>query len=270
MLIFFDIDGTLIDETTHEVPKSALEAVKEAREAGHICIINTGRSKKLVEADAHKIQGFDGMLMGCGTMVVYHGETLLHKTYTAEETRYLIEGLRKHKIDACLEGETNNYFDLPEYMAHDSWKEFSTYFTHLHYGDFSDLLEHYGSYEGKVYDWDKMFCYAGSTEAMNAFMEEYGQDLELVDRKKGFFEIMPKGYSKASGIVFLAEKLGIPMEETVAIGDSSNDIPMIECAHIGIAMGNSTPDVKAIADHVCADIDKDGIADALRWLGAIK
>ena len=49
MLIFFDIDGTMIDEETKVVPESAIEAVRRARENGHVCVINTGRSKKLVD-----------------------------------------------------------------------------------------------------------------------------------------------------------------------------------------------------------------------------
>ena len=81
---------------------------------------------------------------------------------------------------------------------------------------------------------------------------------------------MPKGCSKASAIELVAEKLGISVDETVAIGDSSNDIPMIERAHIGIAMGNATEDVKEIADFVTGAVEQDGILKALKWLGAVE
>lgn len=258
MLIFFDIDGTLIDEETHLMPESAREAIEQARKAGHICVINTGRSKKLVDADIDKLEGFDGMLMGCGTMIVYHGEVLLHKTFSKRETELMIEGLRKYQIDACLEGAENNYFDVPERMQNECWKEFASGFAHLHYGTFEDAPGHC----------DKFYCYAGDKERMDLFMAEYGHNLEYVDRKKGFFEVMPKGYSKASAMDTLADLLGIPMEETAAIGDSSNDIPMIARAHIGIAMGNASADVREIADYVASELQKDGIADALHFLGA--
>ena len=78
---------------------------------------------------------------------------------------------------------------------------------------------------------------------------------------------MPKGFSKASAMNFVADALKIPMNRTVAIGDSSNDIPMISRAAIGIAMGNATEDVKEIADYVTTDVDSDGIWNALKWLG---
>ena len=104
---------------------------------------------------------------------------------------------------------------------------------------------------------------------MEEFSREFADRLEIVDRKKGYYEIMPKGYSKASGIRFLADALGVDMAQTVAVGDSSNDIPMLECAGVSIAMGNATDDVKALADYVTTDVEENGIENALRWLGAI-
>ena len=59
------------------------------------------------------------------------------------------------------------------------------------------------------------------------------------------------------------------MSETAALGDSTNDIPMLECAHIGIAMGNASKSVKAAADYVTTDLEKDGVWNALNWLGVL-
>ena len=104
---------------------------------------------------------------------------------------------------------------------------------------------------------------------MEAFYREFAGELDFVDREKGFYEIMPKGVSKASGIRFLADKLHIPMEDTVAIGDSNNDIPMLQCAHTSIAMGNASKAVLDMADYVTDDVNKGGIQKALQWIGAI-
>ena len=59
------------------------------------------------------------------------------------------------------------------------------------------------------------------------------------------------------------------MEDTVAIGDSNNDITMLECAGTSIAMGNSTQAVLEMADHVTTHVDQDGIWNALEWLGVL-
>ena len=57
------------------------------------------------------------------------------------------------------------------------------------------------------------------------------------------------------------------MEETAAIGDSSNDISMLAAAGHSIAMGNATAAVKELAEFVTTDVDGDGIRNALKWLG---
>ena len=98
---------------------------------------------------------------------------------------------------------------------------------------------------------------------------EFAEMLDFVDRDKGYFEVMPKGSSKASAMEYVAEYLNIPMSQTVAIGDGANDIPMLEAAECAIVMGNAPEDVKNLADYVTTDVDKDGIWNALKWLGVI-
>ena len=114
MLIFFDIDGTLIGEQSRVMLESTKEAIQAARKNGHICMINTGRSRKLVVPEVTRLTEFDGLLLGCGTMVEYHGEVLLHKTFAVSEGERIIAGLRKNRVDAVLEGSVNNYRDSQE------------------------------------------------------------------------------------------------------------------------------------------------------------
>ena len=259
MLIFFDIDGTLIGEETHRMTRSTAEAIKKARAAGHICIVNTGRTGKLILPNLFGETEFDGILMGCGTMIQYHEETLLHKTFTAEESLQIIEGLRKYRIDAILEGYRDNFCDSDDNIFSEDFLKFVHCFDSLEYKNYSEAPGHF----------DKFYAYTVNPSCMEEFSREFADRLEIVDRKKGYYEIMPKGYSKASGIRFLADTLGIDMAQTVAVGDSSNDIPMLECAGVSIAMGNATDDVKVLADYVTTDVEENGIENALRWLGAI-
>lgn len=259
MLIFFDIDGTLVGEDGRSMPESAKAAIQSARAAGHICMINTGRTLKLVGKDITEQTEFDGMALGCGTMVVYRGQTLLHETFAPEEAVRIIEGLRRYEIDACLEGSENNYREREDRIFTEVYRRFINRFGGFGYGSFEEAPGHF----------DKFYAYADRPDKMSGFSSEFAETLDFVDRTGGFFEIMPKGYSKASAVDFVAGVLHISMEETAAIGDSSNDIPMLERAHISIAMGNATEDVKKIADHVTTDLKDNGIESALRWLGAI-
>ena len=75
-LLFFDIDGTLLSNDTHQIPESALNAIAAAQKNGHLAFINTGRTFRTMPAFLKDL-GFDGFLCGCGTRIVCHGETLL-------------------------------------------------------------------------------------------------------------------------------------------------------------------------------------------------
>ena len=79
-------------------------------------------------------------------------------------------------------------------------------------------------------------------------------------------EISPSGITKWSGIQLVAGEWGIPAEEICAVGDDVNDLPMIEAAGLGIAMGNALPEVKAAADRVAPAHDEDGLVQVVDWL----
>jgi Cof subfamily protein (haloacid dehalogenase superfamily) len=82
----------------------------------------------------------------------------------------------------------------------------------------------------------------------------------------GLIEIVPLGISKATGVEELAHPLDITPEEVVAFGDMPNDVPMLQWAGLGVAMGNAHPDAVAVADEVTTTNDDDGVARVLeRW-----
>ena len=76
-------------------------------------------------------------------------------------------------------------------------------------------------------------------------------------------EISAAGVTKASGLAWVAARLGIDAADTVAFGDMPNDVPMLAWAGRAVAMGNAHPAVKEIADEVTGGNDEDGVAD---WL----
>lgn len=267
-LIFFDIDGTLIDETG-KMPDSAAAAIRKAQENGNLCLVNTGRTACLVTDWLPKLAPFDGYLCGCGTYILFRGKELLHRTFTLEEAQKILKGLEKYKIDAILEGIDNDFHNHLEKMHTEVFRDY--------------IIKHSPGRSWEFYEqapgrFDKFYCYADCSDNVRRFVEEMGDLLDLIDREGGFFEVVPKGYSKASCIDFLVDYLNasgeygeeITLEDTVAIGDSGNDLPMLEHAHTAVAMGGSTQKVLDIADFVTGKVMEDGIADALDWLGVLK
>ncbi|MBE4906772.1 HAD family phosphatase [Bacillus luteolus] len=85
-------------------------------------------------------------------------------------------------------------------------------------------------------------------------------DIAVTSGDKMRLEIMPKGVSKLSGLQILGKQVGVPLSKTVVIGDSDDDIPMIEAAGLGVAMWNSSKEVKKAANWITRSNDQNGVA----------
>ena len=71
------------------------------------------------------------------------------------------------------------------------------------------------------------------------------------------------GVSKGRALGALASHLGVALDEVIAIGDGSNDVPLLSLAGVAVAMGNAPEEGKAVADHVTLDIEHSGVAAAI-------
>lgn len=88
--------------------------------------------------------------------------------------------------------------------------------------------------------------------------------LEVCYSSNRYLEFNAPGINKGAGLLELARRLGVPHEETMAIGDNSNDVPMIADAGLGVAVANATAEAKAAADYVCeGDNNAGAVAEAL-------
>lgn len=258
-IIFFDIDGTLTESGRDQMPESTREAIRIARANGHICMINTGRTKRLVGEELTGQVEFDGLLLGCGTEIEYRGERLMHKTFSMQESQTILNALKKYHVDAILEGSREDYAPRGEEVFTQTFRDMA-----------EEIAERkYDLYANAPGNFDKLYVYAESPEGMKGMKQELSGLLDFIEREHGFHELVPAGYSKATAIRYITDYLKIPMEDTVAIGDSNNDLPMLKYAYTSIAMGNSSQDVLETADYITTDVDKGGIWNALKWLGVL-
>ena len=99
--------------------------------------------------------------------------------------------------------------------------------------------------------------------ALRARLAEAGLSLTVVPSHPILVEGLPPGLSKATGLAWLAESLGIPREAVLAVGDNDNDAPMLDWAGVGVAMGDASPAARAVADWIAPDVAADGAAVAL-------
>ena len=91
----------------------------------------------------------------------------------------------------------------------------------------------------------------------------FGQSLYITRSKPYFLEVMDRQASKANALQVIASHYGIDRKEVMAVGDSYNDIDMIEWAGLGVAMGNAFDLVKEAADFVTTTNDEAGVAEAI-------
>ena len=261
MLLFFDVDGTIFDGRGL-LPASVKPAMEAARRNGHQLVVNTGRT--LCNMD-RRLDGFplDGWIMGCGTRVIWRGDTLRSMEYPPEESLRLRQVFLDLGIPVVYECDTAIYFD-PESVSHPTVSGFRKWAEE--HGIFREIRGIDPEFRAV-----KMFCFADRdlVVRMEKQTAAAGMPYTAINRWPEGWELVPEGYSKGKGIDFLRKITGAETEQCYAFGDSRNDLPMLRHAGHSIAMGNAPEDVKAACSYVTDLPENDGIEKALRHFGLI-
>ena len=82
-------------------------------------------------------------------------------------------------------------------------------------------------------------------------------------------EIISRAFNKGTAVIRLCEYLDIPVADTIAFGDSMNDLEMLQTAGLGICMANGSQALKKIARHICPSVKEDGLYKAFEKLSLI-
>lgn len=260
--IFFDIDGTLVPENSPNfIPESTIKAIQMAKENGHYVFVNTGRTYAALDPFIKEVS-FDGFVCGCGTNIYFHGEELLKKELGHEFSVQLRDDLLACHVDGILEGKHFIYYR--EECLHPEVERIKHSRDHVKDKQVIEKL-----WDDEELAFDKMALWIVEDSDFASFRSKYENDFEFIPRSEDFYELIPAGYSKATGMEFLTTYLDIPRERMIAIGDSMNDISMLSYAGISIGMGNSNPHLLDKVSYVTADIMDDGIYKALKHYNII-
>jgi Cof subfamily protein (haloacid dehalogenase superfamily) len=243
--LFIDIDETL---TTHrEGPfEEDIREIERAREAGHKVYLNTGRALGNIPAELQQVPWIDGIVAGGGAHVVLEGKTFYHKWVPKAALLAISEYYLKSDKWCVFEGET----DL--YQIHWERNYESPFKAITKADDFSTM------YTGALIT--KMTIAGDISEDEQRLL---GDTFQLIPQRR-YFEGIIRGESKARGMELILQEIGIDRENSIAIGDSANDIEMLRYAGLSIAMGNARDEVKAIADVITTDCGKGGVGAAIR------
>lgn len=263
--VFFDIDGTLWNEK-NEIPQSAIDGIKKLQKNGHLAFLCSGRSKAFIRDKALLSIGFDGILAGCGTyMEDRNGKLLFYKRLDNELAKKTVTYLQKKKYTVVLEGKDNMYADADTFTNGAN----NAYYQKLK----RELGVHLCSLSDNWGNWEISKMSASITGCSDADFKElvelFDADYNELLHGRQVAELVPKGFSKATGIQKACELYGIAREDTYAIGDSANDVEMLKFAGTGIAMGNGTQEAFAAADYVTDTLFEDGVYHALEHFGLL-
>lgn len=274
-IIFLDVDGTLVDYE-NRLPKSAVEAVRQARKNGHRVYISTGRSKAEVYQELWEI-GLDGMIGGNGSYVEDNGNVVMHTLISKEQCKRVIDWLHERGLEFYL--ESNNGL-----FASENFEEKG-----------KPVIQEYSKRKGK--DHASEITVKSAFPDMIFGEELYRDDLnkisfildsykDYLDAKKAFPDLEAgtwggkgetalfgdlgvKNINKANAIEHLLKYLNADISDTIAFGDARVDIPMLEYCAYGVAMGNGGAAIKEAADYITDDVENDGLWKAFKKLSLI-
>ena len=261
MVIFFDIDGTIIDDQTHQIPPSTIRAVERLREKGHIPIINTGRAFFQVDPRV-KQMAFRGFACGCGMEVRLDGAWLVRAKPSLALRQKSVLCSRKYHMCSFYETGDGGILLDGEHSVHPIM---SREVERLRQAGFPI---HQLSQEGEP-DFVKFVTFSGAGGDAAGFKRELEEDYTIIDRENGMYELVLKGFSKAAGMELILRRLGVDAKDTLAIGDSTNDLPMFRLAGHTVCMGGGMDEVKRLCEYVTDPVMEDGIEKALEHYGLI-
>ena len=143
MVIFFDIDGTLIDNATQIIPESTLRAVKALGENGHLAVVNTGRPFAHIDPRIRQIP-FGGWVCGCGMEVILEDTVLLRESLPAEVFADCHRMVKECNMQVLYEAQEGAVFTDGALSVHpEIVKEYSQMAVYPYYGSirmFDDIL----------------------------------------------------------------------------------------------------------------------------------
>jgi hypothetical protein len=256
-LVAFDVDGTLVGRDLR-ITERVRDSIERMKQAGILGCLVTGRMYRATLPFAREL-GFDAPLIcyqGAAIVDPASDEVLQHGALGNEVVRELIALAQRDGMHLQLYRNDEYYCEARN--------------------RFSDLYASLAMTEPVIVpSLREAFAYSPATKGViiadapvaAAYAQTLGDALgarAYVTRSLAeFVEVLDPAVDKGRALRFVASRLGVPMEQTAAIGDSWNDAPLLAAAGFGIAMGSAPPELKAGAQAVVSDVEHDGVAEAL-------
>lgn len=258
-LIAVDLDGTLLN-SDHKISERTADALRKAVAQGLKIVLATGKTP-FSGRDIVKQFGIDapGIYVQGLTIVYPDGETKNLAQLDAALVRSVITFAEERGFDVIAYSGGQTFTRVDNVGARELTEAYGESTPQI-VGPLQNMLD--STPISKL-----LFFKRHDARKITALRWQLGTQINgkarLVQALDDALEMLPTGASKGKALKLVLKDLGIDAKEVLAIGDGENDIEMIELAGIGVAMGNASPKLKAVAKHQVASNDADGVAEAL-------
>ena len=260
MVVFFDIDGTIVDDESQVIPESAVRAVAQLRKNGHIPVVNTGRPYSHIDPRVRAMD-FSAYICACGMEILLDGQWLTRQHPSVEVCRAVRDAARECRMQVIYEADDGHILTDGQWSTHPAAVKEAVRMA----GKGFTVRELDSLPEPKFM---KLVNFETSESRREEYLRRTAPWFDCIDRIT-LLELVLKGCSKAGGMEILLNHLGVSREDTLAIGDSTNDLPMFRAAKHTVCMGGGMEALKAEAEYITAPVLEDGIEKALEHFGLI-
>jgi len=253
-LLAIDIDGTLLNDSS-QMSQKTHDALQAMKEHGISITLATGR----FYPDAFyfaKLLGFScPMILLHGALIQsQEGEIIEKQELPPKSVPILIELAKKEKVPFQIFHE-----DFLVMEEKTKWNDIYLSFSEIKPVIVPDIREYLEKQKSPF-----AFIFLGTPQKMarlkKIIEEKMNDSIAIACAHPNLLEIIAPDASKGNALKQLAAMKNIPISQTIAIGDSYNDIEMIKTAGLGVAMGNAPKEVRDVADCITKDNNHDGIA----------
>lgn len=271
-LIFLDIDGTLVEAGENTPPKSAIEAIKKARENGHKVFLCTGRNMGMAKPVFDL--GFDGIISLAGAYIYCDNKAIYDMSMPKEEYDDLINILHSNGVFCTVETKDETFGDenLESFLKDND--ETNSEIERWRKALSNELgIKPLSEYDDQ--DVYKIVVMASKIEqlqeAKDKYEDKYAFVMQEVKEHNNCIngELINRKFDKGKAIIKVAEYYGVDIQDTIGFGDSMNDEPMIKTVGISMCMGNGAKALKEISDYVLDSVSEDGLYKGFKQLGII-
>lgn len=270
-LVALDMDGTLLN-AANEISEENKNVIRKACEEGVEVVISTGRPYVGLHEDELVPLGVHYAITANGAAVyrMPEKECIYSNLIDHEIVCPIIRELQKLDIHmnafvgGFRYGETSELSMIEKLTMPPATREFIRSTTIAVEDLAAYLEEHKLGVEKMTLNFYPLED--GTFKDRERVMQQLDANPQVTYLSGGFanLEITKTGTTKGTGLRVLADTLGISIDETMAVGDTGNDLDIIKTAGIGVAMGNAIEEVKKAADFVTASNEEDGVAYAIR------